>query len=119
MKKLRRICATPLRKLSRERPAEDDKTRFLRSTKIHRATSIKEAMVQLKVARKKQPNKRSEKNVDGLYEVLAPVSVVQKAYHNASVIREPGKLEVTVRNSDIAKFGNRDEKKTKLTENIN
>ena len=33
--------------------------------------------------------------------------------------REPGKLEVTVRNNDIAKFGLRDERKTKLSECIN
>ena len=38
---------------------------------------------------------------------------------NTSVIREPGKVEVTVRNSDIAKFGTRDERKTKLMEYLN
>ena len=74
------MCKATQEALSRERPAEDDKTRFLRSTKIHRATFIKEAMVQLKIARKKRPNKWSKKNVDGLFEVLAPVSVVQKVY---------------------------------------
>ena len=34
------------------------------------------------------------------------------------MIREPGKLEVTVRNSDIAKFGTRDERKTKLMDYV-
>ena len=44
---------------------------------------------------------------------------MQKTDQYTSVIREPGKLEVTVRNSDIAKFGTRDERKTKLMEYIN
>ena len=51
--------------------------------------------------------------------MLAPGSVVQKTDHFTSVTLEPGKLEVTVRNSDIAKFGTRAEPKTKLTEYIN
>ena len=50
---------------------------------------------------------------------MAPVSVVQKTDQYTSVIREPGKVEVTVRNSDIAKFGTRDERKTKLMEYLN
>ena len=35
-----------------------------------------------------------------------------------SVIYEPGKPEIKFRNSDVAKFGTRDERKTKLTEYI-
>ena len=73
----------------------------------------------INIARKNHPNRRSKKNPDGLYEVLAPGSVVQKTDQYTSVIREPGKVEVTVRNSDIAKFGTRDETKTKLMEYVN
>ena len=51
--------------------------------------------------------------------MLAPGSVVQKTDQYTFVIRQPGKVEVTVRNSDIAKFGTREERKTKLTEYIN
>ena len=54
-----------------------------------------------------------------MYEVLAPGSTVQKTDQNTSVIREPGKVEVTFRNSDIAKFGTRDERKTQLIEFVN
>ena len=75
--------------------------------------------MQLKIVRKKHPNKRSEMKLEGLYEVLAHASVVQKTDQNTSVIREPGKLEVIVRNSDNEKFGFGDERKTKLTEYIN
>ena len=75
--------------------------------------------MQLNIARKKHPNRLSKKNVDGIYEVLSPGSVVQKSHQFTSVICEPGKLDVTVRNSVIAKFGTRDERKTKLTKYIN
>ena len=51
--------------------------------------------------------------------MLAPGSVLQKTAQFTSVIREPGKLEVTVRNSEITKIGTRDKRKTKLTEYIN
>ena len=51
--------------------------------------------------------------------MLAPRSVVQKTDQHTSVIREPGKIEVIVRNSDIAKFGTRDERKTKLMDYVN
>ena len=51
--------------------------------------------------------------------MLAPGSVVQKTDQHTSVIREHGKLNVTVRNSHIAKFGKRAERKTKLSEYIN
>ena len=50
---------------------------------------------------------------------MAPGSVVQKTDQYTSVISEPGKVEVTVRNSDIAKFGTREERKTKLMEYVN
>ena len=59
------------------------------------------------------------KNLDGLYEVLAPGSAVQKTDQHISAICEPGKLDITDRNGDIAKFGTRDERKMKLPEYIN
>ena len=64
--------------------------------------------VGLKQFRKRHPH-RSKKTVDGLYEALAPGSTVKKVEKNTLVIREPGQLNVTVRNSDIAKLGTRDE----------
>ena len=77
------------------------------------AISLKDPAVQINIARKRHPNKRSKKNLDRLYKFLAPSLVVQKTDHHTSVIREPGKLDVTFRNSDIAKFGTRVEKKNK------
>ena len=103
---------------SRERLAGDNESRFLQTTKAHRPIPLKEYTVQLNIARKKHPNKRSKKNLDWLYKVLAPGSVVQKTDQYTSVFREPEKLEVTFRNSDIAKLGTRDERKTKLMDYV-
>ena len=104
---------------ARQQRTTDNESRFLRSTKAHRPLPLKEHAVQLKITRTKHLHKRSKKNLDGLYEVLAPGSVVQKTEQYTSVLRDPGIVEVTVRNSDIAKFGTREERKTKLTEYIN
>ena len=115
----RNMCKATKDATTRERLATDNESRFLRTTKAHRPLPLKEHAVQLNIARKKHLHKRSKKNLDGLYEVLAPGSVVQKTDQYTTVIREPGKMEVTVRNSDIAKFGTREERKTKSTEYIN
>ena len=63
-----------------------------------------EASLEVKLAKKKPKIKRSKKSLDGLYEVLAPGSSVIKTDNYTSVIKEPGKLEVTIRNSFIYKF---------------
>ena len=113
------MCKATKDATTRERLATDNESRFLRTTQAHRPLPLKKHALQLNIARKKYLRKRSKKNLDGLYEVLAPGSVIQKTDQYTSVIREPGKMEVTVRNSDIAKFGTREERKTKLTEYIN
>ena len=74
--------------------------------------------MQVKLARKLHDNQRQKKNLDGLYEVLAPGSTVCKVSPTTSVIKEPHKQEVRVRNSDIAKFGTRAERETELTQYI-
>ena len=115
----RNTCKATRDATTRERLAADNESRFLRTTKAHRAIPLREHAVQINIARKKHPHKRSKKNLDKLYEVLAPGSVVQKTDQYTSVIRKPGKVEATVRNSGIAKFGTRDERKTKLMEYVN
>ena len=49
-----------------------------------------------------------------MYEVLAPGTHTQKVSPTTSTIKEPGKPVVTVRNSDIAKFGTQLERQTQL-----
>ena len=66
------------------------------------------------LAKKKPKTKRSKKSLDGLYEVLAPGSSLVKTDRYASVIKEPGKRDVTIRNSDLAKFGTKAVRQTEL-----
>ena len=70
--------------------------------------------MQVKLAQKLHENQRQKKNLDGIYEVLAPGSTVCKLSPTTSVIKEPHKQEVRVRNSNIAKFGTRAERDTDL-----
>ena len=105
------MCKAVRNAPTRGRLADDSESRFSSTTKAHHPVPLKEQAEQINIARKKNPHRRSKRNLDGLYEVLAPGSVVQKTDQSTSVFREPGKMEVTVRNSDITKFGTRDEQK--------
>ena len=70
--------------------------------------------MELNLARKIHGKRRSKKNLEGLYEVLAPGSHILKVSPTTSTIKEPGKPVVAVRNSDIAKFGRQLERQTPL-----
>ena len=52
--------------------------------------------------------------MDGLYEVLALGSCVIKSNDHNTIIKEPGKKEVTIRDSDLAKFGTKAGRQTGL-----
>ena len=73
-----------------------------------------ELSLSVKLAKKKPRTKRSKKSLDELYEVLAPGSSVVKTDSYTSIIKEPGKREVTIRNSDLAEFGTKAERQTDL-----
>ena len=98
---------------NRERASTDGESRFLK-TKAIRPIPLKERAVELSLARKVHGKRRSKKNLEGLYEVLAPGSHILKVSPTTSSIKEPGKPIVTVRNSDIAKFGTQLERQTPL-----
>ena len=97
----------------RERASTDGESRVLK-TKAIRPIPLKERAVELNLARKVHGKRRSKKNLEGLYDVLAPVSYILKVNPTTSTIKEPGKPIVTVRNSDIAKFGTKLERQTPL-----
>ena len=97
----------------KEEESTDGKYRFLRSGAC-RAVPLKERAVQLILARKIHGKRRSKKNLKGLYEVLAPGSNFLKRSLTTSAIKEPGKPVVTVRNSEIGKFGTLQERQTPL-----
>ena len=75
---------------------------------IHRS----EKSLEIKLARK--VSKRSKRDLHGLWETLARGSTVVRTSDTTTVIKEPGGPEVSVRNSDIAKFGTRAERNTEL-----
>ena len=97
---------------TRERASTDGESRFLR-TKATRPIPLKERAVELNLARKIHGKRRSEKNLEELYEVLAPSSHILKVSPTTSTIKEPGKPVVTVRNSDIAEFRTQLERQTR------
>ena len=70
--------------------------------------------MELNLARKIHGNRRLKKNLEGLYEVLAPGLHILKVSPTTSRIKEPGKSVVTVRNCDVAKFGTQLERQTPL-----
>ena len=82
---------------NREQESTDGESRFIR-TRVCRPHG----------------KRRSKKNLEGLYEVLAPGSQILKVSPTTSTIKEPGKPIVTVRRSDIAKFGTLQEEQTPL-----
>ena len=112
------ICAASSRARLEQEKRKDGETRFIKPEAICREMPCSERSIQVKLARKRHESQRQKKNLDGLYEVLAPGSTVCKISPTTSVIKEPYKQEVRVRNSDIAKFGARAERETKLIEYI-
>ena len=112
------ICAASSRARLEQEKRKDGETRFINPEAICREMPCSERSIQVKLARKRHESQRQKKNLDGLYEVLAPGSTVCKISPTTSVIKEPYKQEVRVRNSDIAKFGTRAERETKLIEYI-
>ena len=74
----------------------------------------KEESTQLSLAKKRPAHKRAKKDLQGLYELLAPGSIVVKGDNDTCSKKKPGKPQVTVLKTDVAKFGTRGEKDTPL-----
>ena len=90
---------------ARRKNADPDKeSRKVPHPDVGLAVPRTETSLSVKLAKKKPRNKRSKNSLDGDYEFLAPVSSVVKTGAYTSVIKEPGKREVTNRNSDLAKL---------------
>ena len=89
---------------------KDGEQRLIWSEWVGRPNPCSERSIQVKLARNVHDSQRQKKNLDGLYEVPAPGSTVCKVSPTTSVIKEPNRQEVRVRNSDIAKFGTKAER---------
>ena len=88
------------------------------SVGISRPIPRTEKSAQVKIARKFNAIKHQMRNLDGLYEVLAPGSTVGKISPTTSIIKEPKKPLVQVRHSDNTKFGKKEERFTRLAQNV-
>ena len=106
-KKSRDQLSKDVRKRCNEDP--DKEPRIIPHPDFGLLVTRTEASLTLKLAKKKPKSKRSKKIKDGLYKVLAPGSSVIKSNELTSIKREPGRREVTVRISDLAKFGKKAE----------
>ena len=99
----------------------DGESRLMWSEFIGRPISGSKLSVQVKIAGKihtNQMQKKNLKNLDGLFEVVAPSSTVGKVSPTTSIIKETNRPEIRVRNSGIAIFGTRNEQDTELGQYI-
>ena len=75
---------------------KDGEQPLIKSEGVSRPIPCSERSIQVKLARKIYESQRQKKNIDGLYEVLAPGSTVCKVSPTTSVIKEPNRQEVRV-----------------------
>ena len=97
---------------------KDGEQRLIWSQGVSRPIPCSKRSIQVKQARKIHDSQRQKENLDGLHKVLAPGSTACKISPTTSVIKEPNRQEVRVRNSDIANFGTKAERDTDLGQYI-
>ena len=100
--------------MKRQKEDPNKESRLISHPDVGQSIPRTEASLEVKLAKKRPRTKRSKKSLDGLYDVLAPGSSVIKTNEHTSVIKEPGKRDVTIRNSNLAKFGTKAERNTEL-----
>ena len=100
--------------MKRQKEDPNKVSRLISHPDVGQSIPRTETSLEVKLAKKRPRTKRSKKSLDGLYDVLAPGSSIIKRNEHTSVIKEPGKREVTIRNSDLAKFGTKAERDTEL-----
>ena len=96
------------------RDSTEKESRFIVQPKLTNPIPRTEASLKVKLARKLPHKKRTKKQLGGLYEVLKPGAYVTKSSPTTTIISEPGRLPVKVRDTDIAKFGTKAQRATNL-----
>ena len=100
--------------MKRQKEDPNKEPRLISHPDVGQSIPRTERSLEVKLAKKSPRKKRSKKSLDGLYDVLAPGSSVIKTNEYTSVIKETGKRDVTIRNSNLAKFGTKAERDTEL-----
>ena len=109
-----KMCQASLDAGQRYRESDNKESRFITHPQITDPIPRTEQSLKVKLARKLPNKKRAKRQLAGLYEVLKPRSFVTKSSPTTTIINEPGRSPVKVRNSDLAKFGTKAERSTKL-----
>ena len=85
----------------RYRDSDSKVSRFILHPKISNPIPRTESSLNIKLAEEKLPNKkRAKRQLAGLYEVLKPGSYVTKSSPTTTIINEPGRAPVKVRDSE-------------------
>ena len=108
------MCQASLDAGQRYRESDNKESRFITHPQITDPKPRTEQSLNVKLARKLPQKKRAKRQLAGLYEVLKPGSFVTKSSKTTTIINEPGRAPVKVRDSDLAKFGTKAERSTNL-----
>ena len=108
------MCQASLDAGQRYRESDNKESRFITHPQITDPIPRTEQSLNVKLARKLPQQKRAKRQLAGLYEVLKPGSFVTKSSPTTTIINEPGRTPVKVRDSDLAKFGTKAERSTNL-----
>ena len=110
----KKMCQASLDAGSRYRDSEDKESRFITHPNLTDPIPRTEKSLSVRLARKLQNKKRAKRQLAGLYEVLKTGSFVSKSSPTTTIINEPGRSPVKVRDSDLAKLGTKAEQSTNL-----
>ena len=108
------MCQASLDAGQRYRESDNKESRFITHPQITDPIPRTEQSLKVKLAQKLPHKKRAKRQLAGLYEVLKPGSFVTKSSPTTTIINEPGRAPVKVRDSDLAKFGTKAERSTNL-----
>ena len=108
------MCQASLDAGQRYRESDNKDSRFITHPQITDPIPRTKQSLKVKLARKLPNKKRAKRQLAGLYEVLKPGSFVTKSSPTTTIINEPGRSPVKVRDSDLAKFGTKAERSTNL-----
>ena len=103
------ICRAKQDAGRRYRDSDNKESQFIIHLKISNPIHRTEASLNIKIARKLPNKRRAKKQLAGLYEVLKPGSYVIKSSPRTTIINEPGRAPVKLRDRDLAKFGTKAE----------
>ena len=93
------------------RESDIKESRFIIHPKLTDPIPRTEKSLSIKLARKLPNNKRAKRQLAGIYdEVLKPGSFVTKSFPTTTIINEPRRSPVKVRDSNLANLGTKAEK---------